>query len=145
MRKLSVPFRFGVVISGLLIAYFLILAMFNKHSSPIFSLFNSIITGVGIYEAIKVYKLQEGNGFNYENGFKVGAITGIIATIVFTVFFAFYATEFSDTFYDDLATSINMDLSPGLLIFAVGLLGVVTTLIATFTLMQLFKPTNNPS
>ncbi len=145
MKNLTLPVRFGVVISGLLIAYFLVLALFGKHTSPVFSLFNSIITGIGLYEAIKIYKLREGNNFNYINGFKIGLIAGGIATIIFTIFFAFYATEINPPFYSELLTSVSMDLSPGLMIFAVAILGVVTTIIATFTLMQLFKPSNNHS
>jgi formate-dependent nitrite reductase membrane component NrfD len=145
MKNLSLPIRFGLVICGLLIAYFLVLAMFSKHTSPIFSLFNSIITGVGLYETIKIYKLREGNYFNYINGFKIGLITGTIATLGFTIFFAFYATEINPSFYDKLQETLNMEMSTGLLIFGVAMLGMVTTLIATLTLMQLFKPSNNLS
>lgn len=145
MKKLSLPFRFGLVICGLLIAYFLVLSLFAKHTSPIYSLFNSIITGFGLYEVIKIYKLKQGSAFNYIDGFKIGLITGTIATVGFTVFFAFYATEFNPAFYDTLLQELNVDMSPGLLIFAVAILGMATTLIATLTLMQLFKPSNNLS
>ena len=62
-----------------------------------------------------------------------------------TWFFAFYATEFNPSFYDTLIQELNVDMSPGLLIFAVAILGMATTLIATLTLMQLFKPSNNLS
>ena len=61
------------------------------------------------------------------------------------MFFAFYATEFNPSFYDTLLQELNVDMSPGLLIFAVAMLGMATTLIATLTLMQLFKPSNNLS
>ena len=145
MKNLSLPVRYGAVISGLLIAYFLILALFNKHTQAIFSLFNAVITGFGIYETIKAYKLREGAVFNYINGFKIGLISGTVATIIFTTFFAIYATEINPKFYNGLVSTLSVDLSPGLLIFAVAILGMVTTLMATFTLMQLFKPSNNPS
>ena len=98
MKTFALPVRFGIMISGLLIAFFLILSLFKVHSNPIYSLFNAVITAFGIYEAIKSYKYREGNAFNYINGFKVGLITGFIATVLFTIFFTFYATELNPDF-----------------------------------------------
>ena len=143
MKKLALPIRFGVAISGSLIAFFLILSLFNQHTSPIYSLFNGVITGFGIYEVIKVYKLKEGRQFNYTNGFKTGLITGFVATLIFTVFFALYATEFDTDFYNKLMDTVGFDVSIGMIIFMVGLMGIVTTVILTFTFMQLFKPSRN--
>ena len=111
--------------------------------SPLYSLFNSVITGFGIYEAIKAYKLRQEEQFNYINGFKIGLIAGTVATAVFTVFFAFYSTELNPSFYTDTMAKLSMDSSVGLVIFAVGMLGIATTVIITLTLMQLFKPSNN--
>ena len=48
MKNLSLPIRFGLVTSALLIAYFLVLALVDKHTSPAFSFVNAIITGFGI-------------------------------------------------------------------------------------------------
>ena len=143
MKKLALPIRFGIAISGCLIAYFLVLALFNLHTNPLYSLFNSVITGFGIYEAIKAYKLRQEEQFNYINGFKIGLIAGTVATAVFTVFFAFYSTELNPSFYTDTMAKLSMDSSVGLVIFAVGMLGIATTVIITLTLMQLFKPSNN--
>ena len=44
MKNLSIPIRFGLVTSVILIAYFLVLALFNKHINPAFSFFNAVIT-----------------------------------------------------------------------------------------------------
>ena len=59
MKTLSLPIRFGLVTSAVLIAYFLILALFNKHTNPVFSFFNAVITVFGIYEAVRLKKLKE--------------------------------------------------------------------------------------
>jgi len=93
MKNIALPLRFGIAISGSLIAFFLILSLFNAHTSPAFSFFNSIIIAFGIYEAIKSYKLRQGNKFNYSNGFTIGILTGFVTTIIFAIFFTFYITK----------------------------------------------------
>jgi hypothetical protein len=145
MKKLSLPIRFGVAISGSLIAYFLVLALFGWHTNPVFSLFNGVITGFGIYEAIKAYKLREGNDFSYTDGFTTGIITGFLATLVFTAFFLLYATEFDSGFLSNLLTifSNNMQVSIGLVAFVVAIMGFATTVVLTLSFMQLFKTSRN--
>lgn len=140
MKKLSLPIRFGVAISGSLIAYFLILALFGWHTNPLFSLFNGVITGFGIYEAIKAYKLREGADFDYTKGFTVGLVTGFMATIIFTVFFLIYATEVDPEFLSHLLEVFSGDykVGVGLVAFVVAVMGFATTVVLTLTFMQLF-------
>lgn len=147
MKKTILPIRFGLVTSAVLIAYFLVLAMFDKHTNPIFSFLNAGITALGIYEAIRVYKLEQGSLFNYTKGFAAGLITGVTATIVFTFFFLFYATEVNQDFLPQLLKSIHgsFDVNDGMVTFIVGIMGLVTTVVATFTVMQFFKNSGNVS
>lgn len=86
MKKISLTLRFGLVTSAVLIAYFLVLTLFNLHTNPAFSFFNAVITAFGIYEVVRLYKLQHPDMFSYGEGFKTGMITGAIATIIFTIF-----------------------------------------------------------
>ncbi|WP_276388716.1 DUF4199 domain-containing protein [Eudoraea chungangensis] len=141
MKPLALPIRFGIATSGCLIAYFLILSLFNLHTNIFFSLFNGIITGFGIYEAIKYYRLQEKFAFNYGLGFKAGLITGGVATLIFTFFFALYATELNTDFLNQLSyTWSNGSKSfEGIVFFTVAIMGFATTLVLTLTFMQLFK------
>lgn len=141
MKSIALPIRFGIATSGSLIAYFLILSLFNLHINIFFSLFNGIITGFGIYEAIKYYRLQEKYDFNYSQGFKAGLITGGVATLIFTFFFAFYATEINTDFLEQLSTSWSNDYKSfeGIVFFTVAIMGFATTLVLTLTFMQLFK------
>lgn len=145
MKKWSLPLRFGVAISGSLIAYFLVLSLFGWHTNPFFSLFNGVITAFGIYEAIKMYKLREGSDFSYSNGFRVGIIVGFVATLIFTIFFLFYATEIKPDFLSDLLTifSNNYQVSVGLVAFVVAIMGFATTVVLTLSFMQLFKTSRN--
>ncbi|MFI0429864.1 DUF4199 domain-containing protein [Mariniflexile sp. HMF6888] len=141
MKKISIPIRFGLVTSAVLIAYFLILALFNKHINPVYSFFNAIITTFGVYESVRLSKLENPEMFSYGEGFKTGLITGFIATILFTTFFLFYATEFSPGFLPELLKEMHGGLGAdvGLVTFVVAIMGLATTVVATLTVMQLFK------
>lgn len=145
MKKLSLPIRFGLVISAVLIAYFLVLAMVDKHTNPAFSFVNAIITGFGIYEAVRLIKLENPSGFSYGEGFKTGIITGFVATLVFTAFFLFYTTEINPEFLPELLQKMNggFNADIGMVVFVVAVMGLATTVVSVLTVMQLFKKTGN--
>ena len=145
MKNLSLPIRFGLVTSAVLIAYFLVLALVDKHTNPAFSFVNALITGFGIYEAVRLSKLEDPDNFSYGEGFKTGIITGFVATIIFTVFFLFYATEVNSAFLSELLQEIkggfNADI--GMVTFVVAIMGFATTVVSSLTVMQLLKKTGN--
>jgi hypothetical protein len=145
MKKISLPIRFGLVTSAVLIAYFLILALFHKHINPAYSFFNAIITTLGVYEAVRLTKLENPEAFSYGEGFKTGLITGFIATILFSSFFLLYATEFSPGFLPELLKEMHGGLGAdvGLVTFVVAIMGFATTLVATLAVMQHFKNSKN--
>ncbi|ALM08714.1 membrane protein [Sediminicola sp. YIK13] len=141
MMRFALPIRFGIATSGSLIAYFLILSLFGLHTNIFYSLFNGVITGFGIFEAIKYLRLQEGKAFNYTKGFSAGIVTGFMATIVFTIFFAFYTTEVDTGFLAELSKVWFKDYKTegGIVFFTVAIMGFSTSLVLTLAFMQLFK------
>lgn len=145
MKQFALPIRFGIVTSGCLIAYFLILSLFNLHTNVFFSLFNAVITGFGIYETIKYLRLRNGERFDYGSGFVAGLTTGGLATLIFTVFFALYSTEVNTNFLAELSTVWANDYKnfEGIVFLTVAVMGFVTTLVLTLSFMQLFKSSNN--
>ena len=145
MKNAILPLRFGVAISAALIAYFLLLALVNLHTRPLFSLFNGVITAFGIYTAIKYYKMEQGLDFRYSKGFTVGILTGFFATILFSVFFLIYATEINPSFLEELVTVFRKDYNVqiGLVTFVVAIMGFATTVVITLTCMQYFKTSWN--
>ncbi|WP_136466692.1 DUF4199 domain-containing protein [Flagellimonas onchidii] len=145
MKNLSLPIRFGIVTSAILMAYFLILALMGKHTNVFYSLFNGVITGFGIYETIKYTKLRMGDEFSYGKGFIAGVTTGFVATLLFTIFFAFYSTELDSGFLDELSEVWAKDYSnfQGIVFFTVAIMGFATALVLTLSFMQLFKTSNN--
>ena len=145
MKKISLPVRFGIAISGSLIAYFLILSLFGLHTNPAYSLFNGVITAFGIYESIKSFKLSEGDMFNYTNGFTTGIVAGFVATIIFTIFFTFYGTEINPDFLGKLLKVFKGEYHVGIgsVAFTVAIMGFATTVVLTLAFMQLFKGNHN--
>ena len=145
MKKVILPLRFALAISGGLIAYFLILALMGLNTKPIFSFLNAGITAFGIFEAIKYYKLEQGENFDYSKGFTVGILTGFISTIMFTIFFVIYATELDKDFLPKLLQVVDnkYDESIGIVAFVVAIMGFATTVVITLTAMQYFKKSWN--
>ena len=145
MKKFALPIRFGLATSGCLIAYFLILALFGLHTNVYYSLFNGVITGFGIYEAIKYYRDKDKERFTYADGFTAGMVTGFVATLIFTLFFALYSTEINTGFLEQLSTVFFKDFQSfeGIVFFTVAIMGFATTLVLTLSFMQLFKASNN--
>jgi len=145
MKQFALPIRFGIAVSGSLIAYFLLLSLFGLHTNVFYSLFNGVITGFGIYEAIKYFRVKEGPSFNYGKGFTAGIVTGFVGTFIFTLFFAFYSTEINLGFLDELSKVWFRDYntSEGIVFFTVAIMGFATTLVLTLSFMQLFKSSKN--
>lgn len=145
MKTIILPVRFGIAIAAVLVAYFLFLALFGWHTQPVFSLFNGVITGFGIYTTINYYKLEQGDNFSFSKGFTTGIVTGFVATLLFSIFFLFYATEINANFLSELLTVFKGDYNVhiGLVTFVVAIMGFATTVVLTLTCMQYFKKSNN--
>lgn len=145
MKNYILPIRFGLVTGIVLIAYFLILSLFNLHSNPGYSLFNAPITLFGIYEVIKIYKERYSETFSYAEGFKSGVLTGAVATILFTIFFLLYSTEINAAFLPALLEKMHWGFKGhiGLIAFVVAIMGFSTAVVSSLTVMQLFKKSNN--
>jgi magnesium-transporting ATPase (P-type) len=145
MKNLSLPIRFGLVTSAVLIAYFLVLSLVNMHTNPAFSFVNALITGLGVFEATRLSKLENPDEFSYSKGFKTGLITGFVATIVFTLFFLIYSTEINSGFLPELLQKINGGFNAhiGMVTFVVAIMGLATTVVSSLTVMQLFKKSRN--
>ncbi len=146
MKNLTLPIRFGIVTSVVLLAYFLTLALIEKHTHVFYSLFNAVITGFGIYETIRYTKIKEREKFSYSSGFTAGLTTGFIATFLFTIFFALYSTEINPGFLEELSKVWAKDYKnfEGIVFFTVAIMGFATSVVLTLTFMQHFKISNNP-
>ena len=141
----SVALRYSIFVTTALIAYFLILRLFGLHENPWLRLFNGVAMAVGIFYAIKYYKLISGKAFTYVDGFKTGLITGFIATILFTVFMAVYMFHLDPEFTQKLLGEWfnNYGEGAGILVFIILVEGLASTVVLTLAFMQIFKKSNN--
>lgn len=141
MKRFALSVRFGIALTSSLIAYFLVLSLFDLHTNPLFSLFNGVITGFAIYEAIRYKRIELKSDYNYTAGFQAGIVTGFLATILFTIFMAIYVTEIEPEFISKLAENFSKsyNIGVGIFSFTVLLSGLATTVVLTLSFMQLLK------
>lgn len=132
--------RYGIWITIVLIVYFLLLKVVGLHDYPTLSALNALIYGFGIYMALNKFR-KSGDDFRYDRAFEVGFLSGAIATILFTIFMAIYMYQIDTQFPLTVMERWNLesDLGTLMLVLSILIMGIVTTLILTFTFMQLLK------
>ncbi len=140
-RSLSVALKYGLIITGTLIAYFLILRLFNLHNNIWLRVANGFFMAAGIYFAIKNYKQKYNDDFTYVDGFKTGLLTGFIATGIFTFFMAIYMFHLDTEFARNIVKNWfnSGDQGGALLVMIIIMEGLSSTAVLTLTFMQIFK------
>ncbi|MEW7278740.1 DUF4199 domain-containing protein [Aquimarina sp. 2201CG1-2-11] len=146
MKKSTIPVKYGILIALGLIIYFLLLSLFGVQTNPIYSLGNGIIVGIGLYKAMKNYKLEKQHNFEYQKGFMAGLLTGFNATLIFTSFFAIYVTNINTSFLPEMLAnwSSHYHVGVGIVVFVAAIMGFATTFVLTLSFMQLLKESWNP-
>lgn len=141
MNRFVLSVRFGIALASSLIAYFLVLSLFDLHTNPFFSLFNGVITAFAIYEAIRYKRIELKSDYSYTAGFQAGIVTGFLASILFTIFMAIYVTEVDPDFISKIAETFSKsyNIGVGVFSFTVLLSGFATAIVLTLAFMQLFK------
>lgn len=136
--------KYGVLITILLIAYFLILRLLNLHTLTVLSGFNAVIFGFGIYLAITNFKKTNKN-FKYEKGFQVGLLSGFFAAVLFGISMAVYMYHIEPSFAKTIIEGwdINISNGPFVLIVSVLVMGLATSFVLTLAFMQLLKDSWN--
>ena len=144
-RALSVAIKYGLFVTASLIAYFLILRLFNLHDNAWMRLANGLFMAAGIYFAIKYYKFKYNSDFTYVDGFKTGLLTGFIATACFTLFMGIYMFHLDKEFTQAILKQWfdNTDQGAGLLVIIILIEGLASTAVLTLTFMQIFKKSQN--
>ncbi len=145
MKKSTIPVTYGVLIAIGLVVYFLVLALIGLQTNPIFSIGNGIIVAIGLYKAMKRYKIEKGNTYEYQKGFMAGLFTGFNATLIFIIFFAVYVTNINTSFLPEMLDnwSSHYHVGVGTVVFIAAIMGFATTFVLTLSFMQLFKESWN--
>ncbi len=144
MKSNALYVKYGLLIAAALIAYFLIIRLFELHDNHWLRILNGVIVAYGIYAVIKQKKSLDGDKFEYFSGFGVGILTGVIATIVFVVFMGVYLFHIEPQFAERLLKHIAGSMGGAeILLLILGIEGVSSSVILSLTFMQKFKISRN--
>ncbi|RAV28124.1 DUF4199 domain-containing protein [Sinomicrobium soli] len=142
-----IQFRYGIVTALVLIAYFLIVRLFDLHENIWLRLFNGCIVAYGIYASIRFKRLVQREQFDYFSGAMTGLSTGFVATVLFVGFMAVYMFHLDPKFPESIMNTWikGHNQGPGMLLFILGIEGFASSVILTLAFMQKFKPSWNLS
>lgn len=136
--------KYGIIIAGVMVAYFLLTKLVGWHQYPVLSAANGLFIGCGIFFSLKTYK-KSSTAFKYQDGFQLGLWTGGLATVLFSIFMALYIFQIDAQFAEAVLNSWGLNYNKGALILIISLviMGFATTFVLTLSFMQLLKETWN--
>ncbi|HWY10801.1 MAG TPA: hypothetical protein VN026_05730 [Bacteroidia bacterium] len=131
----------GVIVSCLLIGFFLIMKVFGWYQILELRYFNFLILFAGIHSAFLSYRNKVSpEGINYLKGLKMGLRITLTAVIPFAIFMGIYLkidTNFMN--YIIQHGDFGRYLTPGRAAGVVGFEGFVSGAIMTYIIMPYFK------
>ncbi|MGS2741289.1 DUF4199 domain-containing protein [Sinomicrobium sp. M5D2P17] len=147
MGAKHIHLRYGIVTAIVLIAYFLIVRLFNLHENIWLRLLNGVIVAYGIYASIRFKRLVLREKFDYYAGATTGIFTGFIATLIFVGFMGIYMFHLDPTFPEKIMNTWikSYNQRPGILLFILAVEGFASSVVLTLAFMQKFKPSWNLS
>lgn len=132
-----IPENYGLRIAGGLIAYFLIMKFFGLGHHVELRLVNLLILTVGIYLALKRFKLSHTDHLNYFRGLIMGVATGGIGSLGFGIFLFIYMQTDSAMMQSIIDNEpMGRFLNAYIAAFIVVLEGFFSGLLVTFVLLN---------
>lgn len=138
MKNFGISIKFGVLTAIALIVYFLFLGMLGVNTNPFYSFFNAVIYVSFLSLSFRNLQEKEPGRVSYKRGFEVPFFAGIVATAIFSIFFITYFAYVPD-FSKELLKNIGEFANMGGIFLTVVTMGIVTSLVVAFSLMQLHK------
>lgn len=132
----------GLIVSVLLIIYFLIMRFLNLTGSAIAWSFNLVILFAGIYFTYRFYRIKTKPNIDYLPGMLMGSITTIVSTGIFTIFVYLFFSSVDATQLLLLKDNI-LFLGEGVTALRVAgatvVEGISSGIVITFMMMQYYK------
>lgn len=129
--------NYGLRIAGVLIVYFVIMKIVGLSHHAELRLINLVILTVGIYMALKKFKLTHTDHLNYFRGLIMGVATGGIASLAFGIFLFVYIQLDTDMMKSIIENEpMGRFLNPYMSAFIVVLEGFFSGLLVTFVLLN---------
>jgi hypothetical protein len=132
-----IPENYGLRIAGGLIAFFLIMKVFNLAHMVELRLLNLVILIGGVYMALRKFKYTHEDHLNYFRALVTGVATAAIGSIVFALFLFIYMKLDSDMMQSIIDNEpMGRYLNAYMASFIVALEGVFSGLLVTFVLIN---------
>lgn len=132
-----IPENYGLRIAAGLIVYFFIMKLIGLSHHVELRLVNLLILTVGIYLALKKFKLTHTDRLNYFRGLIMGVATGGIGSLVFGIFLFIYMQLDSDMMRSIIDNEpMGRYLNAYMSAFIVVLEGFFSGLLVTFVLLN---------
>jgi len=129
--------NYGLRIAGVLIVYFVIMKIVGLSHHAELRLINLVILTVGIYMALKKFKLTHTDHLNYFRGLIMGVATGGVASLAFGIFLFIYIQLDADMMKSIIENEpMGRFLNPYMSAFIVVLEGFFSGLLVTFVLLN---------
>jgi len=136
----KVAIRYGLIISVILIAFFLIMKATGLAYIYELRTLNFFILAIGVYKAMKHMKSNNAS-FSYFTGLGTGFLTSAFSLLIFAVFLFIYTNILDPDFMTHLQNNAPFGeyLNPYIASFIIFFEGSISGLILSFGLMQYMK------
>jgi hypothetical protein len=132
-----IPENYGLRIAAGLIIFFVTMNLVGLGHLIELRLMNLVILTVGIYMALKKFKMTHTDHLNYFRGLIMGVAAGGIGSLVFGVFLFFYMKIDADLMQSIIENEpMGRYLNPYMVSFIVVLEGFFSGLLVTFVLLN---------
>ncbi|MDZ7846426.1 MAG: DUF4199 domain-containing protein [Owenweeksia sp.] len=139
----TLPTRHGLVLFGLLAAFFLVMRLLGLAQIFELRMLNFIFVFIMVYRAISLYQRSAGASYyeDFFDFFKIGFRTAMIGILLFAAFLALYLDVLDPEFMQELSTNNNYGfsrdiISPVIAAFAVIIEGMTSAVICIFIIIQ---------
>ncbi|MBL0745177.1 DUF4199 family protein [Chryseolinea lacunae] len=132
-----IPENYGLRIAVGLIAYFLVMKLFNLSHHVELRLLNLVILSLGVYLALKKFRNEHSDRLNYFRGLIMGVATAGIGSLGFGLFLFIYM-QLDSAMMASIVENEPMGryLNPYMSAFIVVLEGFFSGLLVTFVLLN---------
>jgi hypothetical protein len=134
-----VDFRYGLIIAGGLIAFFLVMKFVGWVHVVELRVLNLFIMAFGIHKALQRFRETDLNQqFNYMRAFIFGVSTAIFASLIFAVFLFIYVSFIDRPLMQSIIENEPMGryLNPYIVSFIVATEGILSGVLVTFMLIN---------
>lgn len=136
-----IALRYGSMMFLGLVAYFLLMSAFGLIENYYLRLFNGVIHLTFITLALKTYRQQKPNEWNYLSAVSAGVVTSVVGVVLFAIFQLIYLSlnpEFM-AFLQENVESVGQYLTPATSALIVLVEGLAVSVIGSYIIMRILN------